>query len=162
MTPRQSGDSSGSAGNQSANLLEEKRDSFYRDVPATKPSPSLINRLSGLTISFDNPHLTTTHLSPTLCSGKRTPHFQEQQKSLKPSSVRPPGKKFAQPACCSYECLPCRNDAVENKNGRSGNPIAKWPSLTETEDWKLSTVCPDRYWVGLESGRLDRAILGAS
>ena len=55
-----------------------------------------------------------------------------------------------------------RNDAIENKNGRSGNPIAKWPSLTKTEDWKLSTVCPDRYWVGLESGRLDRAILGAS
>ena len=40
--------------------------------------------------------------SPTHCSGKRNAHFQEPSRSLRPSSVRPPGKKFAPPACCLY------------------------------------------------------------
>ena len=102
MTQRQNGGSSGSAGYRSVNLSEEERDSFCRGVPAIKPSHSPTNRLSGLTISFDNPHPETNHQVPTPYSGNRTPHFQEPFGSSKASSTVAPGKRFAPPACCSY------------------------------------------------------------
>src|SRR6266850_3003581 len=105
MTHRQNGGSYGSVGNQSVNLSEQGRDSFCRGVPEIMPSRSPTNRLSGLTISFDNPHLKTTHRVPTPCSGKRKPHFQEPLGSSRPSSTVPPGKRFAPPACCSYSSM---------------------------------------------------------
>ena len=33
--------------------------------------------------------------------------------------------------------LICRNDAIENKNGRSGNSITNWPPLAEPESHKI-------------------------
>ena len=103
MTHEQNGDSSGSVGNRSVNLSEEGRDSFCQGVPAITPSHSPTDKPSGLTISFDNPHLKTTHPVPIPCSGKRKPHFQEPLESSRPSSVLPPGRRFALPACCSYK-----------------------------------------------------------
>jgi len=33
--------------------------------------------------------------------------------------------------------LKCGNDAIENENSCSGNPITKWPSLAEPEPHKI-------------------------
>jgi len=157
MTQRQNGGSSGSAGYRSVNLSEEERDSFCRGVPAIKPSHSPTNRLSGLTISFDNPHPETNHQVPTPYSGNRTPHFQGPFGSSKASSTVAPGKRFAPPACCSYRSRMLKKAAsvvlASFRSSTGTRPLHHSAARTDLVLLIRRTVCPRGYPSGLQSLR---------
>jgi hypothetical protein len=53
-------------------------------------------------------------------------------------------EQHAHAAICGIDptnvgCLICRKDSIENENGRSGNPVTKWPSLAELAPHTLTT-----------------------